>query len=330
MVRFGMKHNKQSEGGHVAGRLPFLGAVFGCGVLFGVCLANGGAALTTVVLQLVREAATTTTTVAASAAAPLPRELSSPDHHPHYLEELFYKYGSDKSKDDHGYTDYYQMIFNPIRHQIRNVTEIGVSAGQSLQAWYHYFPNAHIYGYDVDTPDSVPKIVKQMADRVNFVQLNLLKLSGKDNDLALEAGLHDETMDILIEDAMHMQFQQEAFLKKLFRLIKPGGYYIIEDINTGDPKMHKWLEQFDELGEEVRNILHENDAVFVDTHLGHRDWKQWLEFCKQTGSAKDHVTHNSHLLVIRKRVTPLPPTKINLRTVAMMAGRVVLDGDDGN
>jgi hypothetical protein len=52
--------------------------------------------------------------------------------HPHYFEQLMYKYGSDKSKDDHGYTDLYQMLLDPVRHGIQNVTEVGVSAGQGL------------------------------------------------------------------------------------------------------------------------------------------------------------------------------------------------------
>ena len=62
---------------------------------------------------------------------------------PHYLEELMYHYGSDKSKDDHSYTDLYQMLFNPIRLDVKHVMEVGVAAGQSIQAWHHYFPSMH-------------------------------------------------------------------------------------------------------------------------------------------------------------------------------------------
>jgi len=42
---------------------------------------------------------------------------------PHYFESLIYKYGSDKGHDDHGYTDLHQMLFDPIRLSVRNVTE---------------------------------------------------------------------------------------------------------------------------------------------------------------------------------------------------------------
>jgi hypothetical protein len=52
------------------------------------------------------------------------------------VEDLMYKYMSDKSRDDHGYTKLYNMIFSRIRYSVKNMTEVGISAGQSLQAWY--------------------------------------------------------------------------------------------------------------------------------------------------------------------------------------------------
>ena len=65
------------------------------------------------------------------------------------LEELAYYYGTDKSHDDHKYTDCYAALFDPIRTSARNVTEIGIANGQSLQVWHDYFAHAHIWGFDV-------------------------------------------------------------------------------------------------------------------------------------------------------------------------------------
>ena len=55
------------------------------------------------------------------------------------LEALAFKYGTDKSKDDHKYVDVYESLFQSKRRHIKNITEIGVSAGQSLQMWDDYF-----------------------------------------------------------------------------------------------------------------------------------------------------------------------------------------------
>lgn len=48
-----------------------------------------------------------------------------------YVEELMYKYKSDKSRDDHSYVKLYNMLFANIRHTVTNITEIGISAGES-------------------------------------------------------------------------------------------------------------------------------------------------------------------------------------------------------
>ena len=74
--------------------------------------------------------------------APLPLANAS-------LEELAFYYGTDKAHDDHKYTDVYAMLFDALRLQVRNVTEIGVAAGQSLDMWHHYFPRAHLWGLDI-------------------------------------------------------------------------------------------------------------------------------------------------------------------------------------
>lgn len=242
----------------------------------------------------------------------------------HFLEKLMYKYGSDKSHDDHGYTDLYQMILDPIRLDITNVSEIGISAGQSVQAWYHYFPRANIYAFDVATTSSIKRIVKQLGDRVQYTEIDLLK-----SDLQ-EIGLYNETMDIIVEDASHQPWQQQAFLSKLFCLVKPGGYYVVEDINYGHEPALKFHQFPEKLNPEVQYIMQNHDTIFVDTHVGHRDWPEWLKLTAPLGVAKNHLEHNSYLLVIRKRHEALPSVQINLGVSAMQPNKVLLDRNISN
>ena len=68
------------------------------------------------------------------------------------LEDLAFAYATDKSHDDHKYTDLYSTLFDGMRDTCRNFTEIGVASGQSLQMWHEYFPNAHIYGVEFYPP----------------------------------------------------------------------------------------------------------------------------------------------------------------------------------
>ena len=46
------------------------------------------------------------------------------------LEALAFYYGTDKSRDDHKYTDLYALLFDARRHSFLNVTEIGIMSGQ--------------------------------------------------------------------------------------------------------------------------------------------------------------------------------------------------------
>ena len=248
-------------------------------------------------------------------------DLPQQQEDPHYLEQLMFIYGSDKSKDDHSYTDFYQMIFNPIRLQVQNINEVGTSAGQSILAWYHYFPNAQIHAIDWETLDSMAKIASELNDRVHYQEANFLE---PESSLLQDFGLADSSMDIIIEDAMHAPRQQQDFLVQLWPLVNPGGYYVIEDIAYPNEVSRWWHEEPEKLPPSVQEILQNNDAVFIDTHSGHRAWKQWQ--IRAGGNAQNNVMHNSYLLAIRKRVTPTPlPVSMNLRRVAMMPGQVQLD-----
>ena len=79
-----------------------------------------------------------------------------------YLEYLAFKFGTDKSKDDHKYTDLYGSIYHQGRFKVKNVLEVGVAAGQSIQVWHEFFPNANIYGIDIQIPDKVKENFKGM------------------------------------------------------------------------------------------------------------------------------------------------------------------------
>ncbi len=228
--------------------------------------------------------------------------------------------GTDKSHDDHKYVDFYSSIFEPLRDSVVNMTEIGIAAGQSLQVWHDYFPNAHIYGIDISIYQSAVQTMGQLK-RVTMKRGNSL-------DEGLGARLHfaPASMDIIIDDGQHTPFPQAKTLEGFWRYLRPGGYYIMEDVMTGantrgnynvantkgrggplgvpgtTPLVHNrsWWPPL------LRRIYEEHDAYIVDTLPGHRNFQ---EFKRQTNAKgtrwmEDEVNHNSHLLVIRKRTAP--------------------------
>lgn len=255
-------------------------------------------------------------------------ETSSEEKDEVTVEDLMYKYKSDKSRDDHGYTKLYDMLFSETRHSIKNMTEVGIASGQSIQAWYRYFPNAEIHGFDIRYYNEItPKNMEFLKPRVHAHIVDVLaakKLS--------DVGLVEDSMDLVIEDGPHTAISQELFLQKLFPIVKPGGFYVIEDIgykgirNNGEA-LQKFYQNPDLLMPETRKILEDHDTIFVSSAIGHRAWGEWL---KRSGDiwAKDWTQHNSNLIVIKKRKKPLRPLEMFVKAGAMHEKGVI--AEDGS
>lgn len=62
------------------------------------------------------------------------------------------KYKTDKVTH-HGYHRFYDYFLNPIKNHKMNILEIGVDDLRSLKMWLDFFPNANIYGVDINKKD---------------------------------------------------------------------------------------------------------------------------------------------------------------------------------
>eukprot|EP00755_Sulcionema_specki_P038337 Sspe_Gene.110680::Locus_91747_Transcript_1_1_Confidence_1.000_Length_1288::g.110680::m.110680 len=238
------------------------------------------------------------------------------------IESLALKYGTDKSKFDHKYTDLYGPLFDAMRWDVHNITEIGVAAGQSLHMWNEYFPCASIFGVSLPNGPQNEQALRSTSNlgRVHMVFFDFSKMEGKTSPL------EDESMDVVIEDAgLHDVPLQEALLPNAFRLVRPGGIYIMEDVG-GKIDGIPYLTAPHLLKSTTRDILEGHDAFFVDTTIGHKAWEQFLRVSgkKWASSRRDH---NSRLLVIRKRTTPVPPVSVHLGSVAMRSDKALVPRD---
>mmetsp|Transcript_18610 Transcript_18610/g.31201 ORF Transcript_18610/g.31201 Transcript_18610/m.31201 type:complete len:275 (+) Transcript_18610:157-981(+) len=232
------------------------------------------------------------------------------------LERLAFKYGTDKSKDDHSYVDVYATLFQPRRVSIKKMVEIGVAAGQSLQMWHEYFPNAQIYGVDILRPQ--PNVQKNL-DQLERAHVLIGDSTKPDN--VVKFGFEEESIDLIIDDGNHASMKQEATLSALWKYLRPGGHYIMEDVDAQQGGFD-FSENPHWLSPSTVKIFNDNHPMFIDAHVGHRAWDQWLKVATPV-SAKDHKIHNSYLVVIRKRVGEVPPIHINSGEVAMKPEKVV-------
>ncbi len=133
------------------------------------------------------------------------------------IDEIFLKYGTDKSSKGHNYSPHYELMFTPYKDRPINLLEIGVWEGASCKAWKEYFQKGTIFGVDLDYK---PQYVE---DRIFMMQ----------GDQSSEIDLHriaQMPYDIIIDDGAHRGDYQLLSFKHLFPSLKPGGIYVIEDI----------------------------------------------------------------------------------------------------
>jgi cephalosporin hydroxylase len=134
------------------------------------------------------------------------------------LDELAIKYGTDKSSKEHNYTPIYEELFGNVRDGILKVLEIGVKKGASLKMWQDYFPNACIYGLDIE-------------ERVIDGERIFTKVADQSKSTELINALDDlKDFDIIIDDGSHKKEHQLVSLETLLPYLNSVGVYIIEDL----------------------------------------------------------------------------------------------------
>jgi hypothetical protein len=144
------------------------------------------------------------------------------------LDDLSARYGSDKWGGLHWYTPHYMNHFSPLRYDPVQVLEIGVGGykyescgGESLYMWQRFFPRGLVYGMDLYPKPGVrgPRIRTIEGDQNN---------PGFLRSLAAEFG----PFDIIIDDGSHVNEHVRTSFEELFGCVRPGGYYVIEDLHT--------------------------------------------------------------------------------------------------
>jgi SAM-dependent methyltransferase len=215
------------------------------------------------------------------------------------LKEISLKYDVDKL--ELGFLDHYEEKFKDIRNNVTKVLEIGVETGRSHRMWLEYFPNATIYGYDifeygVEEFHSLQKGNPNLNRSVTFKgdQSNISHLN---NFLDLYGG----DFDIIIDDGGHTMKQQQVSLKYLFDSVKPGGYYIIEDLHTcsgqwGSLYGYEVISKGDTLTTDLLDSLENNDTSIQETnYLSKEDINKIrnnIEYCNTKVGVSKYRNYN--------------------------------------
>lgn len=139
------------------------------------------------------------------------------------LDELGCRHGTEKGSNaagcKHNYLPFYEQFLAPLRDQPITLLEIGVDRGNSLRMWRDYFLRGRIVG--VDCLD-----FRQLAgDRIEID----LADQNQPADLDRIAGQYGP-FDVIVDDAGHDPNSQAFCYQYMLQYLKPGGFYILEDL----------------------------------------------------------------------------------------------------
>ena len=173
------------------------------------------------------------------------------------LCEIMGRHGSDKGSGDilnswHNYTTLYHSLFKEIRRKPLRVFELGLGTnnvtlasnmgadgkpGASLRGWREYFPNAAVFGADID------RDILFEEERIKTFFCDQTKPD-------IIAALWDnpelkDGFDVMIDDGLHAFAANLCFLENSLHKLNLDGYYIIEDVLVTE--IHLFNAAVDEL-----------------------------------------------------------------------------------
>ncbi|MGB1671194.1 MAG: class I SAM-dependent methyltransferase, partial [Flavobacteriales bacterium] len=120
----------------------------------------------------------------------------------------------------HGYHRFYSRFLDDLREHPIQMLEIGIDREESMKLWSEYFPKATIHGADIKKYPSSERITMHHLDQSNSDQLSEF------------ADQFTESFDFILDDGSHVPKHQILTLEQLWKCLKPGGIFIIEDIET--------------------------------------------------------------------------------------------------
>lgn len=184
------------------------------------------------------------------------------------LSSLCDKYGSDKGEikktghsypwPSHTYADFHSRLFDHCRLDVKKVFECGLGTnnpnllssmgedgqpGASLRVWRDYFPNAQVFGADIDK-DILFEEERIKTFYVDQTDPKAISAFWK------EVGLGD--FDFMVDDRLHTFEAGICLFENSVSKLSKYGIYIIEDVNLSD--LLKYQHYFDNKKYQVDNV----------------------------------------------------------------------------
>jgi beta-1,4-mannosyl-glycoprotein beta-1,4-N-acetylglucosaminyltransferase len=187
------------------------------------------------------------------------------------LREIGLACGTDKVCKHH-YDRWYEQQFKSLRNRPLRLLEIGVDNGASLRMWEEYFPQAEIIGIDVD-----PRCKQFQSSRATIHIGDQCDRDFLRQVISSTGG----NFDVIIDDGGHRMNQQRFVLRTLFSALRPGGWFVMEDVETsyypdygGGPvgQAGTTMDVLKQLVDGLNVAYHGQSADDFDASIGSEGW----------------------------------------------------------
>lgn len=161
--------------------------------------------------------------------------------------EFYIKDGRSDKHTRHAYPWLYDPLLRHKKETAKNILELGVHLGGSLDAFADFFPNAQVHGVDVMIPQDQPDAIATQDGtlqppippfhpRVTFHLGNAYECT--DHTAGRPVPTKAETFkkfdgilwDVVLDDGPHMKETQLESLEYFHTRLAPNGVLLIEDV----------------------------------------------------------------------------------------------------
>lgn len=151
------------------------------------------------------------------------REKEKKERESRYYSQ--YDGGKEATAKPQAYLDLYARYFAELTEYELTILELGIFEGASLEYFAELFPKSRIIGVDINECSR-----KFSTDRIKVYQ-------GSQDDAKLYDRIMQENgikqFDIIIDDCSHIGSLTLDSFNILFPVLRPEGFYVIEDWGTG-------------------------------------------------------------------------------------------------
>ena len=208
-------------------------------------------------------------------------------------EKFKNQYAKPSKQDDkkiiaHGYAKIYEKYLKGNKEKNLNIIELGSFYGNASAAFYFYFKNSQIYSADIN-PDMYSYRSKRLH---NFFTDTSSRSSIEKNILKKNI-----QFDLIIEDASHMLKDQIISLFILFKNLKSGGFFIVEEIDFPEKRQDMRVgQEFPDLKTILNKIINKED--FKSKYINENEKNYFLE---NFDTIKFYTGNINEIAIIKKK-----------------------------